>query len=402
MRLDPHRPPLPDSSPVRLDRAYEVDELPTPALVLDLEAVERNITRMATHAETCRIGLRPHTKTHKCPMLAHRQMAAGALGVCCAKISEAEVMLHAGIEHVLVTSPVFGYDKVTRVVEAARVSSGRLAIVVDCIEGARQLDEVASSAGVVVTVLIDCDPGLHRTGVPLGDACVALAEEIDRYRALELMGLQCYAGHLMHLDNWQERSEKSTAILQEVHETRQRIEKGGISLPTLTGGGTGTFDIDCRDHDFTDLQVGSYLLMDAEYGAIPDRDGYPLNQVFETGLFVLTTAISQSVPHLITIDAGFKAISPDSVPPELLAVENSGTAGRESVKYHFAGDEHGMVQLLDPDGSGGSGQQIALGDKLRWRVSHCDPTVNLYDHVWVLAGGKVEEIWPIAARGRSQ
>lgn len=389
MRADPHRPPLPDAAPVRLDRSYALAELPTPALVLDLDRLDENLRRMAAHLGERGVALRPHTKTHKCPLLGHRQMEAGAIGLCCAKVSEAEVMAASGLDAILITSPVVTRDKVERVVELAR-HAPRAAIVLDSEPGARLLSAAAQAAGVEVAVLIDLDPGTHRTGVAPGEPARNFARLVAGLPGLRLWGLQAYAGHLMHVKGFAERRLRSLETWQSALETRQAIERDGIALPVLTGGGTGTWDIDSEVGGVTDLQVGSYVFMDAEYRAIGGPAG-DLFEPFETALFVLATAISQPVPHLITIDAGFKAFSSNSVCPELM-----DAAG---VRYHWGGDEHGILELGE---LAATERAVGLGEKLRLRVPHCDPTVNLYDFYYALRGGRVEELWPIAARGRSQ
>ena len=407
MRRNPHQALLSDAAPVRLDRSYSLDELPTPALVIDQGALDRNLEAMAQWLGRHGLNARPHAKTHKCPLIAHRQIAAGAIGVCCAKVAEAEVMVHSGVESVLVTSPVVTAEKVVRVVELARQSPG-FGIVVDSERGARLLSEAAAAESTRVPVLIDLDPGTHRTGIAFGEPALELARFVTGLPAVELWGLQSYAGHLMHLESFEERKERSLEIWRQAAETRALIERDGIGLPVLTGGGTGTFDIDATVDGLSDMQVGSYCFMDSEYRAIgpatkdnqaaePGDKPTPF-EPFETSLFVLTTAISQPVPHLITVDAGFKAMAPTpKVRPECLDVEG--------LTFHFAGDEHGVLQLGGEDET--PDREIALGDKLRFRVPHCDPTVNLFDYYYIAnqqtdGSYTVEELWPIAARGRSQ
>jgi D-serine deaminase-like pyridoxal phosphate-dependent protein len=380
------RPPPWGTEPLALREPLPLADLPTPALVLDLAPFERNVAAMAAHLARHGVRARPHTKTHKCPEIGRRQMASGAVGLCCAKVSEAEVMAGAGLGALLVTSPVATADKAARVAALA-LTCRELMIVVDSERGARLLSDAAIAAGLEVSVLIDLDPGTHRTGVALGAPAVDFSRLVRELPGLRLEGLQAYAGHLQHVHGFAERRARAREIWDRVLETRNALAADGAATRILTGGGTGTFDIDPGVEGLTDVQVGSYVFMDAEYRAIGGPDEAPFDP-FETALYVLLTAISQPVPHRITVDGGFKAFATDSVRPELLDV-----AG---VRYHWGGDEHGILELVEPS------RPTALGDKLRVRVPHCDPTVNLYDGFWVLRDGAVSEWWPIAARGRGE
>ncbi|HVS63263.1 MAG TPA: DSD1 family PLP-dependent enzyme [Thermoanaerobaculia bacterium] len=375
------------SKPILLDRPLALTELQTPALVLDLETFERNLARMVEHAQRHGIGLRPHAKTHRCPIVARRQLELGAVGVCAAKVSEAEVLADAGIDEVLVTSPVVTVEKIRRVVALAARMPG-LRIVVDSEPGVDLLDQAAIAARRVIGVLVDLDAGTHRTGATPGAEALALVERVAVSDGLRFDGLQAYAGHVQHVAGFERRRERSIAALDPCLETRRLVEAAGHEVRIMTGGGTGTFDIDCELEGMTDLQVGSYVFMDTQYRDIGGAGGDQLD-AFEPSLFVLTTAISQPVPHLITVDAGFKAVAyePDSPPRFRRCPEHV---------YHYAGDEHGIVHLAEERPA------LGLGDKAELIVSHCDPTVNLYDVYHVASGGEVVELWPVAARGRSQ
>ena len=371
---------------IALERPLPIDSVPTPALAVDADALERNLERMAAHAKAKDIALRPHTKTHKCPLLAKKQLDLGAIGVCAAKVSEAEVMVDAGIEAVLVTSPVVTRDKIARVIDLARRSSG-LQIVVDNAAAATGLGEAARRAGVTVGVMIDLDPGMGRTGVAPGAPALDLLRHVARLPGLRFDGLQCYAGNVMHVNGWEERRRRSLAALERAIETKSLMEREGFEVRAFTGGGTGTFDIDCDVDAFTDLQVGSYLFMDVGYRRCGGRGGAVFSD-FEPSLFVLATAISQPASGFITIDAGFKALSADSGVPDLHEVSG--------VVYKWGGDEHGILVLESPS------RPIELGDQVTLVVPHCDPTVNLYDVFHPYRNGCVEELWPITARGKSQ
>ena len=373
--------------PIQLDQPVTLEQLPTPALIIDLDVFESNLQKMQQHLASNGMGLRSHTKMHKSPIVARKQISAGAIGVCCATVSEAEVMLASGIEQILITSPVVTVEKIERVITLAKRSSG-VEVVVDYIEGAAALNKLASQADIVLPVLIDLDPGMGRTGVTPGEKALALVRHIlDECPNLKFAGLQMYIGNCMHTNGFEKRRDKYTHLLQKGIDTKRLFESEGIEVPVFTGGGTGTFNIDSAIGEVTDLQAGSYIFMDVEYRDIGGVDSEHFVD-FEPSLFVLATAISKPQDQLITFDAGIKSLATDTAYPEFKDVEG--------VVYHFGGDEHGIIQLNNPS------IEINLGDKLRVITPHCDPTVNLYDYYYPYRDGVVEEIWPISARGRSQ
>jgi D-serine deaminase-like pyridoxal phosphate-dependent protein len=361
-------------------------DLPTPALVVDVEAMEWNLKKMASFYQGKKAKLRPHTKTHKCPLLARKQLEHGAIGVCAAKVSEAEVMVEAGIENVLVTSPVVTKDKIDRVIALAKKSSG-VAIVVDQEQNVRDYGDAAAAAGIRLTVLVDLNVGTDRTGITMGKPAVELAEAIGKVPSLRFGGLQAYAGHLQHQRGFAYRRHNSLAAMGRAAEVRYALEKDGIEVPVLTGGGTGTYNIDSEVEAVTDMQVGSYLFMDVNYRNIGGESG-SVYEDFRPSLLVLATAISQPAKGRITIDAGYKAFATDQEPPEPYDIQG--------VSYRWGGDEHGILEFRDPS------REVKLGDKVLLINSHCDPTVNLYDHYYPFRGERVAEMWPISGRGRSQ
>ncbi len=372
--------------PLPLDRPIPIDDLPTPALLIDLERMERNLGKMAEDARKMNVGLRPHAKTHKCPIIAKMQMDLGAVGICAAKVSEAEVMLAAGVDKVLITSPVVTKEKISRVIDLAKQSPG-IQMVVDNAKTIDDFNAAAKEAGITLRVILDLDTGTKRTGVATGAPALALAQQIDKADSLQFDGLQNYAGHLMHLVGHDVRKKLSIETAARAIETKAMIEKSGIKVDVLSGGGTGTFDIDGAIDQVTDLQVGSYLFMDVQYRKIGDVDSEVFDY-FDPSLFVLVTAISQPVPERITVDGGYKAFASDDALPEFRDITG--------VTYRWGGDEHGIILLDDPS------REMKLGDKMQVMASHCDPTVNLYDYYHPVRNGQVEELWPIAARGRSQ
>ncbi|MFN3934967.1 DSD1 family PLP-dependent enzyme [Parvibaculum sp.] len=359
--------------------------IPTPALVLDLDAFERNVARMAEHCKVNGLGLRPHAKTHKSVTVAKAQIAAGALGICCAKLGEAEAMAAGGIESILITSPVVTAQGIERLM-TLNAKLPDLMVVVDNPENARALAAAAAEYKRVLKVLVDLDIGLHRTGIRPGDDATELAELLDAAEYLELRGLQAYAGHLMHVHNFAERREKSLAAMKVLGDQRDALKAAGLCCDILTGGGTGTYNIDPEASVLTELQGGSYIFMDKQYHdvALGNGAGFP----FETSLFVQMSVVSNNTKNLATTDAGFKSFSTDAEPPKLLS------GAPEGAGYFFFGDEQGGILL--PDGA-----RLALGATLTAMTPHCDPTVNLYDAYHVVRGDVLVDIWPIEARGRS-
>lgn len=373
--------------PIRLDPPVPLDSLPTPALVLDLNVFERNLDKMQQHLQKHGMGLRAHTKMHKSPIIANKQIEKGALGVCAATVSEAEVMLAGGVQNILITSPVVTADKIARVIALAARSS-EVRIVVDHVPGAEQLNAAARQAGVVLKVLIDLDPGMGRTGIACGDPALVLGQYIfNDCSNLHFSGLQMYIGNCMHIKGFDNRRARYVELLAPGIETRALFEANGIAVDVFSGGGTGTFDIEPSIGALTELQAGSYAFMDIEYREIGGQAG-ELFDAFEPALFVLVTAISQPQKRLITVDAGYKSFASDAGVPQFRDLEG--------LTYHWGGDEHGIVRLNNPS------REIQLGDRLSMLTPHCDPTVNLHDFYFPYRNGFVEEIWPVSARGKSQ
>ena len=370
--------------PVTLTEPQPVEALPTPALLLDADVLERNLQRMAAFLNERGKGFRPHAKTHKCPLIAARQLEAGAVGICVAKVSEAAVMVNAGIDRVLVTSPVVDREKARLLVGLAGHAAG-IEVVVDSSLGFDALAAAADPAAPV-GVLVDVDVAMGRTGVRRLDDVLRLAEAAAATQGLRFRGIQHYAGHLMHVKGYDRRREKSLALWESVAVVVRALAERGLPPLVVTGGGTGTYDIDCDVDAVTDLQVGSYVFMDQEYRLIGSRTGEWFDD-FEVALQVVGTAISQPREGTITVDAGYKSFASDTVEPQPLTLADT--------EFRFAGDEHGVLLLGAPT------QEPLLGSVQRFITPHCDPTVNLYDWYWVCRDGLVTEMWPIAARGCS-
>lgn len=357
----------------------------TPALVLDLDAFEHNVEIMAAHFAGRPEALRPHAKTHKSAEIAKRQMAAGAVGVCCAKLGEAVALVEEGIDRILITSPIVTADKIERLLEL----NNRAAELILAVDSTSAVELLAAPAhgGKPMRVLIDLGVGLNRTGAPTVESAAALAEHVAALPALRLCGLQCYAGHVQHIEDFGAREAEALLVMERVRQARDAIAQTTGPLGIITGGGTGSYDIDTEAGVFTDLQVGSYVFMDVQYNAVTRRDG--TSGPFRTSLFVQSTVISANVAGRATTDAGYKAFAMDGPPPILHAGAPDGST------YDFMGDEHGAVVL--PEGANGP----QVGDVLECVTPHCDPTVNLYDFYHCVRGGRLVDIWRINGRGQT-
>lgn len=334
-----------------------IHELPTPALLLDLDAFEANLARMAAHIKEAGKNLRPHAKAHKCAEIARRQIAAGAIGACVATVSEAEMLAEAGISGLLLTSPVADPLKIARIVETGAMA------VVDHAQQVEWYDEAALAAGRKVDVLVDLDVGDHRTGARSKEQALAIAEAVDTAANLELRGIQAYSVAGSHAGGFEEREKLSRRVFRPVSELIGAMLRRGLCCDIVSGGSTGTWDIDTKVADLTELQAGSYVFMDMAYA----REGLD----FKHALTVLATVVSANHPDFVTIDAGYKAFSTDR--------------GYGPDRYRWGGDEFGYIDTPN----------LKLGDRVRLLPPHCDPTVNLYDRLHACRGEQVEAVWKL-------
>ena len=368
-----------------IDRQGSRQALNTPVLVLDRDLLERNIAAMAAFARQRGIALRPHAKTHKCVDIARLQIKAGAVGVCCAKLGEAEALAQGGIEAILITSPVVTSQAIERLAALhARITD--LRVVADHPDNVDALAAATKGSDKPLPILIDIDPGIRRTGVASPEAAVALAERISRHTALRFAGAQYYCGVQQHVQSYADRRtaiEDRTAYLNSV---LSALRDAGHEPGVISGGGTGTHHIDGELGVLTELQAGSYVFMDRQYNDC-DLVGEGANP-FETALFVDARVISANHASMATIDAGFKALSTDGGSPTVIE------GAPPTAMFVFMGDEHGA--LIAPD------HVFRLGDLVTLAVPHCDPTVNLYDAYHVVKDGTLIDIWPITARGASR
>jgi 3-hydroxy-D-aspartate aldolase len=362
-------------------------QVDTPALIIDLDAFERNLTRMADFVRKAGVRLRPHSKTHKSPIIGAKQMALGAIGVCCQKVSEAEVMVAGGIGDVLVSNEVAGAAKLDRLAALAR--GAKIGVCVDDADNVAELEAAAAKADARLDVLVEVDVGGRRCGVAPGEPAARIARLIADSGHLRFAGLQAYYGSAQHVREAAERKAQIARCVEHVKETLRALQAVGLEAATISGAGTGTYENEAGSGLYTELQAGSYIFMDADYARNKRADGGPFD-TFEQALFVYATAMSAPAPERVVVDAGHKALSVDSGMP--VPWQLAGAT------YHRPSDEHGVLDVA------ACNRRPARGDKVLLVPGHCDPTVNLHDwYVGVrgLATGQahVESLWPVAARG---
>lgn len=363
-----------------------VDAIDTPALVIDLDAFERNLDRMARFAHDTGIRVRPHAKTHKSPAVAHAQMHRGAIGQCCQKVGEAEVLVHGGIANVLVSNQVVGAAKLARLAALAR--HAWIGVCADDPAQVKAYGEAARRAQVDLHVLVEIDVGAARCGVAPGKPAVELAKLIADTPGLSFEGLQAYHGSAQHIRGHRERQAAIRTAAQAVQTTAEALGAAGLDCRTIGGAGTGSFRFETETGLWNELQPGSYCFMDADYARNLDEGGEEKAE-FEHALFVASTVMSAAAPGRAVVDAGHKASAIDSGLPRVWKLADTSYAG--------AADEHGKLSL------GAGARKLGLGDRVWLVPGHVDPTVNLHDwYVGVrggLEGGIVECLWPVAARG---
>ena len=363
-----------------------VSSIDTPALVIDLDAFERNLDAMAVYAKAAGVRLRPHAKTHKSPDVALAQAARGAVGQCCQKVSEAEVLVNGGVGDVLVSNEIVGEAKVLRLADLA--TRARISVCADGIAQVEAYGAAARAAGVTLNVLVEIDAGADRCGVPAGQPAADLARVIADTQGLNFAGLQAYHGGAQHLRTPEERHAAIAMSSGRVRDTLAAFDRAGIACPVVSGAGTGTFYEEASSGLWNELQAGSYCFMDADYARNQPGEGSNLPQ-FEHALFIATTVMSVAVPGQCVIDAGHKTAAIDSGLPVVWGVDG--------LTYAAANDEHGVVNV------NAGAEQPQLGRRIWLIPGHIDPTVNLHDwYVGVRGGlvdGVVETVWPVAARG---
>ena len=369
------------------DLGVAVEELDTPALVVDLDAMEANIAQMQRTVRANGIASRPHAKTHKTPAIARRQLETGSVGICVAKVGEAQALFDHGIEELLMTTINVTPFKINRAMHL-RQQCPTFIQATDTADNARDLSEAAAALGIEADVVVDVDPGGHRTGITPGAPALELAQLVDRLPNLRLRGILCYDGGSQHVKGFEARQAQTLERLAAAADTRGQMERSGLNTEIFSGGGTGTYNIDHQTPGFTDVQVGSYVFMDAQYIEVGGADDPEVYTDFQPALTILATVVNAQYEGRATTDAGAKACTINR--PWAIV------KGETGMSYTSGSDEFGTLRYED-----NASRTYRAGEKLELIVSHCDPVVNLYDQMYAVRNGRVEAIWPIAARGRS-
>ena len=361
-------------------------DIQTPCLVLDLDALERNIIKMGQFAKDKNMRHRVHGKMHKSVDVALLQeKLGGSCGVCCQKVSEAEAFVRGGIKDVLVSNQVRDPAKIDRLARLPKLGA-RAICCVDDLANITDLSAAAVKHGTQIECLVEIDCGAGRCGVQSTEDVVAIATAIDAAEGLKFAGLQAYQGAMQHLDDYEERKAKIDVAVAMVADAVAALKSVGLECDIVGGGGTGSYYFEGESGVYNELQCGSYAFMDADYGRILDRDGKRIDQgEWQNALFLLTSVMSHAKADKAICDAGLKAQSVDSGLPVIF--------GRTDVEYIKCSDEHGVI--ADPDGV------LKVGDKLKLVPGHCDPTCNVHDWYVGVRNGKVEALWPITARGKA-
>lgn len=361
-------------------------DIQTPSLVLDLDALERNIKKMGDWAKEHGMRHRVHGKMHKSVDVALLQESlGGSCGVCCQKVSEAEVFARGGIKDVLVSNQVRQPEKIDRLARIPKLGA-RTICCVDDLENVADLSAAATRHGTQIECLVEIDCGAGRCGVTTTSAVVEIAKAIDAADGLKFAGIQAYQGAMQHMDSYEDRKAKIAIAVAQVKDAVDTLKADGIECDIVGGGGTGSYYFEGTSGVFNELQCGSYAFMDADYGRILDENGNRIDQgEWQNALFILTSVMSHAKSDKAIVDAGLKAQSVDSGLPTIF--------GRTDVAYVKCSDEHGIV--ADPDGV------LKVNDKLKLVPGHCDPTCNVHDWYVGVRNGKVETLWPVSARGKA-
>lgn len=352
-------------------------DLDTPCFVVDQDVMDRNISKMASYFRSRTAKLRPHVKHHKTPAIAHKQLAAGAVGICCQKLGEAEVMADSGVDNILITYEIIGPAKIRRLMDLAHRAD--VMVTVDDADNVRNLSAAARAAGVSLGILVDVNSGQDRCGVAPGAPALRLAHAVAASRGLELRGICGYEGHLQSVRDLEERTTRANEAMARVVETADALRAEGLPAGVVSAGGTGTYNITGNYPGVTEVQAGSYVFMDAAYRRVL-RD-------FEVAGTVLASVISRPAADRAVLDCGMKAISMDQWPPEVI--------GLPGVEVRSVSDEHLTVRLTDEDS-----RQLRPGDRVDLIPGHNDTTVHLHSHLFALRGGFLETVWEVAGRGR--
>ncbi|SNS55112.1 D-serine deaminase, pyridoxal phosphate-dependent [Noviherbaspirillum humi] len=364
-------------------------QVDTPSLLLDLDAFERNLDRMQAHAARAGVALRPHAKAHKCPAIALAQVARGAVGVCCQKVSEALPFMRAGVSDIHVSNEIAGPAKARMLATLAR--HARLSVCVDAAQQVAVLAEAASAAEARLTVLVEIDVGQRRCGVGDAEQALALVDCIDRHPSLRFGGLQAYHGGAQHRRTRDERREEARRAAEKTGKVLVRLQTAGVTCDVVTGGGTGSVEFDLASGVYTEVQPGSYVFMDGDYGRNEWADAFR----FEQSLYIDVEVMSVAAGDRVIVDAGLKSMAVDSGLPGIRHAPGDASGAASALRYVAANDEHGIIET-------DSGALPPLGTRLLLVPGHCDPTLNLYDEIIGFRGETVECVWAVAARGFSR
>lgn len=360
-------------------------DIQTPCLILDLDALERNIKKMGDYAKSHNMRHRSHGKMHKSVEVQKlQQQLGGAIGVCCQKVSEGEVFVRGGIKDVLISNQVRDPAKIDRLAKLPKLGAS-ITVCVDDIDNVAELSKAACDNGTELNCYIEIDCGAGRCGVTSTQEVVDIAKAIDAADNLHFTGIQAYQGAMQHMDSYEDRKGKTDIAVAQVKEAVDALTEIGLKPQFVSGGGTGSYYFESNSGVYNELQCGSYAFMDADYGRILDSEGQRIDKgEWENALFILTSVMSHAKPDKAIVDAGLKAQSVDSGLPFIY--------GRDDVEYIKCSDEHGVVS--DPQGV------LKINEKLKLVPGHCDPTCNVHDWYVGVRGGKVECVWPVSARGK--
>ena len=358
----------------------DINEIDTPALLLDLDVLEANIAKMADFFKGVNAELRPHVKTHKTPIISHKQMEAGAIGMTCAKLGEAEVMVYGGIRDILIANQIVGTQKIARLVNLAKHADMMLAV--DNPQNVDNLSAAAVAKGVTLRILLEVDIGMKRCGVEPGEPVLKLAQHVSKANGLSFAGLMGYEGHTVMIESKAERERETLKSVQILVDMKHLLEGKGFPIEIMSGGGTGTYEITGSHPEMTEIQAGSYVTMDTQYQCIEG-----IGDTFGCALSLLTTVISRPQPDRIVTDAGMKVVTQEFDPPQPKDI-----AGLELVSLS---EEHGVLKA---DAS----VNLKAGDKFEILPTHGCTTINLHDKFYCVRNGKLECVWEIPARGKSQ
>ena len=394
--MNAHNPSPLSADDVNLD-LYEVgydipakpgmkeEDIQTPCLILDLDALERNIKKMGDYAKAHGMRHRSHGKMHKSVDVQRlQQELGGSVGVCCQKVSEAEAFARGGIKEILVSNQVRDLAKIDRLARLPKLGANVI-VCADDVANIADLSAAAQKHGTELGVFVEIDCGAGRCGVIGADKVVEIAKAADAAPGLTFRGLQACQGAMQHMDSYEDRKAKLDAAIAQVSEAIAALKAEGLEPELVSGGGTGSYYFESNSGVYNELQCGSYAFMDADYGRIKDKDGNRIDKgEWENAMFILTSVMSHAKPDKAVVDAGLKAQSVDSGLPFIY--------GRDDVEYVKCSDEHGVV--ADPQGV------LKVGEKLKLVSGHCDPTCNVHDWYVGVRNGVVETVWPVSARGK--